>query len=251
MNRQWLLAAHPAGRPLRDSDFRYHEAPVPEPQEGEILVRSLYFGFDPAQKGWMENVSNYVAPMAIGDVMRGTAVGRVAASRSPGFSDGDIVCGMWGWQDYAVLEAVDDPLTLERVPADRPMTTALSVLGLTGVTAYFGLLDIGRPVPGDTVVISAAAGATGSTAGQIAKIAGCRVIGIAGGRDKCDWLTRELGFDGAIDYKAEKVGARLRELCPDGVNVFFDNVGGAILDAVLGRLGTRRPRRGVRRHLPL
>jgi NADPH-dependent curcumin reductase CurA len=239
VNRQWLLAARPRGRALAEGDFRYAEAAIPEPRDGEIVVRTLYLAFDPAQKGWMENAANYEAPMEIGDVMRGRAAGRVVASRAAGFAPGDLVAGMWGWQDYAALKAIPDPVTLEKLPADRPPSLALSALGSTAMTAYFGLLEIGKPVPGDTVVISGAAGATGSVAGQLAKIAGCTVVGIAGGAEKCAWLTRELGFDAAIDYRAEEVGKRLRALCPRGIDIFYDNVGGDILDAALGRLAMR------------
>jgi NADPH-dependent curcumin reductase CurA len=236
VNRQWLLADNPNGRGLRDSDFRYNEAGIPTPADGEILVRTRYLGFDPAQKGWHETTSAYVVPVPIGGVIRGTTAGEVVASRSPLFAVGDKVAGMWGWQDYAAVKAVPDPLMLEKLPAERPLTASLSILGLTGLTAYFGLFDIGKPVAGDTVLISGAAGATGSTVGQLARIAGCRVVGIAGGAEKCAWLTGELGFDGAIDYKSEDVGQRMRALCPGGVNVFFDNVGGPILDAALARL---------------
>ena len=239
VNRQWLLAARPTGRPLREDDFRYHEAAVPEPADGEILVKSLYFGFDPAQKGWMENKSSYAAPTELDAVVRGFAAGRVLRSRAAGIAEGDTVYGQWGWQDYAAFRPVDDPSIFEVIPADRPIPAALGVLGMTGLTAYFGLFDIGRPVAGDTVVISGAAGATGSVAGQLAKIAGCRVIGTAGGPDKARWLTEEFGFDAVIDYKSEHVGKRLRALCPNGVDVYFDNVGGAILNTVLARLAPR------------
>ncbi len=236
VNRQWLLAAHPTGRPLADSDFRYVEGPVPAIGDGEVLVRTLMLGFDPAQKGWMDAVGRYVAPIGLGNVVRGNAAGEVVQSNSPLFEPGDLVAGNWGWQDYAAVRPDNGPWALEKLPRDRPVSAALGVLGLTGVTAYFGLLDIGKPVAGDTVVVSGAAGATGSVAGQIAKIAGCRVIGIAGGAEKCAWLTGDLGFDAAIDYKAEDVGARLRDLCPNGIDVFYDNVGGRILNQALGRL---------------
>jgi NADPH-dependent curcumin reductase CurA len=235
-NRQWLLAARPAGRPIHESDFRWAEGPLPSPREGEILVRTLYLGCDPSQKGWMENAANYEAPIAIGDVIRGRTVGRVIESRAADFASGDLVRGFWGWADYACVPGIADPVMLEKLSPDQPPSAALSGLGSTSLTAYIGLLEIGKPRAGDTVVVSGAAGATGSIAGQIARISGCRVIGIAGSRDKCAWLTDELGFDAAINYATEDVAAKLKQHCPDGIDVFYDNVGGRILDAALGRL---------------
>ncbi len=228
-NRAWVIADRPNGRPLKDTDWRLEEREAREPGEGEVLLKTLYLGFDPAQKGWMENIGGYVAPTEIGEVMRGSGVGVVLRSSDPKLKQGDTVSGLIGWQEYPTLPAAG----LNKTPKGAPPTAALGVLGTTGMTAYFGLLDVGKPVAGDTVVISGAAGATGSAAGQIAKIAGCTVIGIAGGPEKCAWLTSELGFDAAIDYKSENVRDRLKALAPAGVDVFFDNVGGAILNDVL------------------
>jgi NADPH-dependent curcumin reductase CurA len=236
VNRQWLLAARPQGM-VSESDFAWRETPAPEPGEGEALVRVLYVSFDPAMRGWMDDRPSYIPPVGIGEVMRAGAVGQVVASRHPQLSAGEIVQGMFGWQDYALLGS--GALFASKVPSGVPLTWPLGALGLTGLTAYFGLLDVGRPKPGETVVVSGAAGATGSVAGQIAKIQGCRVVGIAGGAEKCAWVAGELGFDACIDYKGEDVGARLSALCPKGVDVYFDNVGGPILDAVLARIASR------------
>jgi NADPH-dependent curcumin reductase CurA len=209
---------------------------VPEPGEGEVLVRVLYLSFDPAMRGWMEDRPSYLPPVALGAPMRGGGVGRVVASRHAGFAPGDLVQGLFGWQDYALANGA---MLGAKIPPGTPPTWPLGVLGITGLTAYFGMLDLGRPKPGETVVVSGAAGATGSIAGQIAKIQGARVVGIAGGAEKCGWLVREAHYDAAIDYKGEDVGSRLSALCPKAVDVFFDNVGGAILDAVLARLALR------------
>jgi NADPH-dependent curcumin reductase CurA len=236
-NRQWLLAARPQGM-VKESDFRWNEAPVPEPADGEVLVRVRYVSFDPAMRGWMEDRPSYLPPVAIGEPMRAGAVGEVVSSRAPGFANGDLVQGTFGWQDYALARAAG-PIPLTKLPPGVPPTWVLGVLGITGLTAYFGMLDLGKPKAGDTVVVSGAAGATGSVAGQIAKLAGARVIGIAGGAEKCGWLTQEAHFDAAIDYKGESVPARLGELCPKGIDVYFDNVGGEILDAALARLALR------------
>jgi NADPH-dependent curcumin reductase CurA len=236
-NRQWRLASRPTGE-VEEQNFTWVEEPVPTlEKDGQILVRSLYLSLDPTMRGWMARDS-YLPAVPIGSVMRGSAAGRVVASRHPGFAPGDHVQGFFGWQDYAVAEpgGLGAPTKL---PRSVPLTQALGVLGGTGITAYFGLLDVGKPKEGETVVVSGAAGATGSIVGQIAKITGCRVIGIAGGADKCAWVKDELGFDACIDYKREDVGARLGELCPKGVDVYFDNVGGDILDAALARLAMR------------
>jgi NADPH-dependent curcumin reductase CurA len=237
VNRQWLLAARPKGM-VKESDFRWNEAPVPEPGEGEVQVRVLYLSFDPAMRGWMEDRPSYIPPVRIGEPMRAGAIGRITRSRHPDFHEGEIVQGTFGWQDYAVVRP-DGPIPLMRVPEGVPLTWPLGVLGITGLTAYFGMLDLGRPRAGETVVVSGAAGATGSVAGQLAKLEGARVVGIAGGPEKCGWLVKDAHFDAAIDYKAEDVGARLSALCPKGIDVYFDNVGGAILDACLGRLALR------------
>jgi NADPH-dependent curcumin reductase CurA len=231
-NRRWLIADRPLGRALVASDFRSDEVPLAAPAEGEATVRTLYLGFDPAQKGFMENVATYADATSVGAVMTGTGVGQVIESRAPALLVGSLVCGPLGWQEYANVPAAQ----LEPVRRDIPLTAALGTVGMTGRTAYFGLLHVGKPRAGDTLVISGAAGAVGSIVGQIGRIAGCRVIGIAGGAAKCESLVRDLGFDAAIDYKSEKLRARLRELCPRGIDVFFDNVGGSILNDALGRL---------------
>ena len=235
VNRQWLIADRPIGRPLKDSDFKFQETDLQTPNDGEVLVRTLYLGFDPAQKGWLENVANYVDPTEIGDVVRGSGVGQVVESKSSKFKEGDVVSGLLGWQDFAVVPAA----ALNKVPDGVPPTASLGVMGTTGMTAYFGLLDVGKPVAGDTLVVSGAAGATGSVVGQIGKIAGCRVIGIAGGAEKCDWIKQELGFDEAIDYKNDSVRKRLKELCPGGINVMYDNVGGTVLNDCLGEIAMK------------
>ena len=233
-NRQWLLARRPDGA-IKDSDFKLVETDVPTPGEGEVRVRNLMLSCDPTQRGWIAR-DTYLPAVKIGEVARSLGAGRIEASNNPDFAVGDIVFGMVGWQDYAAMSPKGQ---LSKLPPEAPLELSMSVLGMTGMTAYFGLIDVGRPVAGDTVVVSGAAGATGSVVGQIAKIKGCRAIGIAGGAAKCRWLTDEFGFDAAVDYKSENVKARLRELCSDGVDIFFDNVGGDILDAALARLALR------------
>jgi NADPH-dependent curcumin reductase CurA len=235
INRQWLLASRPVGM-VSPSDFEFKQEPVPELVEGQYLVRNLYISFDPTMRGWMEDRESYMPPVAIGEVMRCSAVGQVIESKNPAFAAGDIVSGLLGMQEYAV--AGQGFVHGAPVPAGTPLTWPLGVAGLTGMTAYFGLLDIGKPAPGETVLVSGAAGATGSVAAQIARLEGCRVVGIAGGPEKCALLTDEFGLDGAIDYKAGDVEQRIGELCPDGVDVFFDNVGGQILEAALAHLAT-------------
>jgi NADPH-dependent curcumin reductase CurA len=231
-NRQYRLAARPIGLPQR-TDWTFTEAPVGEPVDGEFLVRNLYVSLDPAMRGWMNDAKSYMPPVALGDVMRAGAVGRVIASRHPRFPVGDHVVGTFGVQEYAISNGKG----VHRVdPALAPLPTYLGALGMPGMTAYFGLLDVGQPQPGNTVVVSGAAGAVGALVGQIAKIKACRVVGIAGGRAKCDDLVQRLGFDAAIDYKADNVRAKLAEHCPAGIDVYFDNVGGDILDAALARL---------------
>jgi NADPH-dependent curcumin reductase CurA len=234
VNRQWLLVSRPEGM-VDASNFEWRESPLPAPDDGQFLVRNLYLSLDPAMRGWMANMRSYVPPVGIGEVMRGHCTARVLDSRHPDFAAGDLVVGAFGWQDYA-LNNESDLMPVTKIPEGVPLTLPLGTLGITSLTAYFGLRDIGRPEPGETVVVSGAAGATGSVAGQIAKIRGCRVVGIAGGSEKCEWLTGELGFDAAIDYKAEKVSARLRELCPEGIDVFWDNVGGEVLEAALSNI---------------
>ena len=234
-NRQWRLAERPTAE-LLPRHFRLTEEDVPSDlAEGQILVRNLYLSCDPTQRGWLSR-DTYLPAVPIGDVVRSMAVGRVERSRSPAYREGELVSGLFGWQDYVLLGAEAAPTKLS---PDLPIELQMSALGATGLTAYFGLLDVGRPVAGETVVVSGAAGATGSIAGQIARIKGCRVVGIAGGRDKCEWLTREARFDAAIDYKTDDVPAKLRELCPKGIDVYFDNVGGDLLDHALARLALR------------
>ena len=232
LNPQWRLAARPTGLP-KPSDWEYVEEPIREPAEGQFLLGLEYLSLDPAMRGWMNEARSYVPPVAIGEVMRAGGLGRVIASKHPDFTPGELVTGMFGVQRYALSDGrgvvkVDETLA--------PAPVHLSVLGMTGLTAYFGLLEVGRPEPGQTVVVSGAAGAVGSVVGQIARIKGCRTVGIAGGREKCAWLLDELGFDAAIDYKAGEVRAELRRHAPDGVDVYFDNVGGEILDEVLRRI---------------
>jgi hypothetical protein len=231
-NRQLRLARRPVGM-VDDDTFELVEEPLRALEPGEYLVRTVYLSIDPTNRVWIREEPSYLPPVAIGEVMRGGTIGEVVESRNDAFPVGIAVLGMLGWQDYAI--GGGDVLA-RPVPPGVPLQQMMSVFGTTGVTAYFGMLDVAKPQPGETVVVSGAAGATGSVAGQIAKIQGARVIGIAGTPDKCSWLTGELGFDHAVNYRTEDVGARLDELCPDGIDVFFDNVGGAILDAVLRRL---------------
>ena len=232
-NRQFRLAARPAGM-VKESDFRLMESPIPDIGESEVLIRTMYISVDPSMRGQMENRADYVAPLEIGDVMRAGGVGEVVASNNSQYPNGTLVSGSFGMQDYAISDGRRVPL--RSFPPDTDPTMALGIFGGTGMTAYFGLLDLGRPVPGEVVVISGAAGATGSVAGQIAKINGARVFGIAGTDDKCRWIVEDLGFDGAINYKTENVGDALDRLCPDGIDIYFDNVGGDILDLCLARI---------------
>jgi len=232
INHQFRLVARPAGLP-KNSDWQMTEEPVREPNEGEVLVKVLYLSLDPAMRGWMNEGKSYIAPVALGDVMRAGAVGRVVAARDGKFAVGDHVSGAFGVQEYAHVNGRD----LARIdPNIAPLPVYLGTLGVPGFTGYFGLLDIGKPQPGQTVVVSGAAGAVGTVVGQIAKIKGCRAIGIAGGRAKCDWIVKDLGFDAAIDYKSEDVKKALRQHCQHGIDVYFDNVGGDILDAALAQL---------------
>ncbi len=237
-NRQWLLAKRPVGMVSRDN-FEYAESPIPEPGEGEVLVRNLYLSFDPTQRGWMEDRESYLPPVAIGEPMRAGSVGQVAASNHPEFSEGDLVQTTGGWQDFVIAAPGQGPMGLSKLPQGVLPEMMLSVFGITGLTAYFGLLDLGEPKPGQTVLVSGAAGATGSVAGQIARIKGCRVVGIAGGPEKCAWLTEEAGFDAAIDYKNQNVNEQIGETCPDRVDIYFDNVGGDILEAALNHINMK------------
>jgi NADPH-dependent curcumin reductase CurA len=232
VNHQFRLAARPAGMPKR-SDWQYTEEPARDPGPGEVLVKVLYLSLDPAMRGWMNEGKSYIEPLKIGDVMRAFGAGRVIASKNPAYTVGDHVTGVFGMQEYAT----GDGKGLNKIdPHVLPIPIYLSALGITGLTAYFGLLEVGQAKAGDTVVVSGAAGATGMVVGQIAKIKGCRAVGIAGGPEKCGYLTKELGFDATIDYKNEDVSKALRQHCPNGVNVYFDNVGGDLLDVVLAQL---------------
>lgn len=234
VNRQWLLKTRPDGM-VGEHNFDYVETPVPEPGPGQVLVRNRYLSFDPTQRGWMEDRESYLPPVALGEPMRAGSVGQVVSSNDAAFAEGDWVQCSGGWQDFVVVDG-SGPIPVRKVPDGIDPTLVLSVLGVTGLTAYFGLLDLGRPEPGQTVLVSGAAGATGSVAGQIARIKGCRVVGIAGGPDKCGWLTDTARFDAAIDYKNDDVRAAIAETCPDGVDVYFDNVGGEILEGALDHL---------------
>jgi NADPH-dependent curcumin reductase CurA len=232
-NRRWLLVRRPEGT-IRDDDFRLVEEPVGEPEPGQVLVQVQILSCDPTQRVWLA-ADSYVPAIGIGEVIRSSGAGRIVASRHPEFAEGDLVAGLLGWQDFAVVDPGGLWPLVRLSPGVQP-ERGLGVLGLNGLTAYFGLLDIGQPQAGETVVVSGAAGATGSIVGQIAKIKGCRAIGIAGGSEKCRWLTEAAGFDAAIDYKSENVAERLATLCPNGINIYFDNVGGDILDAALASL---------------
>jgi len=232
VNHRFTLASRPVGMPKR-TDWAYEEETVRELHEGELLIRVLFISLDPAMRGWMNQSRSYVPPVAIGELMRALAVGQVVASKNPQFAVGKHVSGTFGIQEYCISEGKG---LIEVDPRVAPLPTFLNVLGMTGMTAYFGLLETGQPQLGETVVVSAAAGAVGSVVGQIAKIKGCRAVGIAGGADKCRYLVTDLGFDAAIDYKSEDVTAALRKSCPQGMNIYFDNVGGDILEAALANL---------------
>ena len=233
MNRQWLYAKQPQGK-IGPDTFQWTEGPIPVPRDGETLVRTRMLSLDPANRAWMMG-KTYRDALEPGQVMSGFAIGEVVESKSGGLKAGDIVEGDWGWQDYAAMPA--RRLTKRTIKA--PFELLVGPLSITGLTAYFGLLNIGQPKPGDTVLVSAAAGAVGTMAGQIAKLAGCRVVGTAGGQDKCDWLVRDLGFDAAVDYKAGGVYRALRAVCPNGIDVYFDNTGGPVLEAALSLMNLR------------
>jgi NADPH-dependent curcumin reductase CurA len=229
-NRQILLAEKPAGK-LGPQHFKLQNGAIPEPKDGEALLRVRYISLDAANRAWMHGAT-YRSAVETNAVMAGGGIAEVVSSKAPGLSAGDIVFGDTGWQDYAAVPAKH----LTKMPKVEPMTHLLSVYGIAGLTAYFGLLDIGKPKAGDTVVVSAAAGSVGSLVGQIAKIKGCHVVGIAGGKDKCHWLTTDLGFDVAVDYKDGAVFKALRAAAPKGIDVYFDNVGGDILEACLPQM---------------
>ena len=233
LNHRVLLAQRPEGL-VREDDFTHDAQPLPEPGDGEVLVRTEWLGIDATVRTWLSKAEGYIEPVAIGEVVRSSGVGRVLESRSERIQPGQLVATLTGWQEYAVVG--DDPMLTTPMAPDADPLAALGVFGAAGVTAYVGLTEIGRAREGETVVVSAAAGATGSLAVQIAKILGCRVVGIAGTDEKCAWLVDELGIDGAINHRTDDIPSRLRELCPKRVDVFFDNTGGPILDAVLGRL---------------
>ncbi|MFT4614958.1 MAG: NADPH-dependent curcumin reductase CurA [Bacteroidia bacterium] len=231
LNRQYYLESRPQGQPTA-TDVPFRDVPVPEPDEGEVVLRNLYISLDPAIRGWMGDDPNYIEPIALGDAVRSTIIGRVAKSGSPDFAVGDVVTAMGGWESYTKIPALMANKLDEN--AGIPLSLFLGVLGPTGLTAYFGLLDVGKPKAGETVLVSAAAGAVGSIVGQIAKMQGCRVVGMAGSDDKCAWLQDELGFDAVINYRScGDYASAIAEACPDGVDVYFDNVGGEILDAAL------------------
>src|SRR5579862_4388555 len=236
VNRQFKLAARPSGLP-KESDFSLVDAKRPAPGDGQVLVKTVYLSVDPYMRGRITGVKTYADPVNVGDVMAGGVVGQVVESRSSELAAGDFVLGYWGWQEYAAVNAKGLP---KLDPQLAPVSTALGVLGMPGMTAYFGFLDICQPKPDETVVVSGAAGAVGSLVGQIAKIKGCRAIGIAGADSKIEWMTKDLGFDAAFNYKSTSdYGAKLKELCPNGIDCYFDNVGGAITDAVFPLMNTK------------
>ncbi len=239
-NRQWRLKRRPVGE-IKAGDLELSEAPKPVPGENEILVRNIYLSLDPTNRIWMSDMEQYMPPVEIGDVMRGGTLGVVEQSNAAGFAVGDIVIpGMGGWQDYTIGSA-GGPFPSQKLPAipGVPLSTFMSALGFTGATAYFGLLDLGQPKAGDTVVVSAAAGAVGQIVGQIAKIKGCRVVGLAGSDEKCRHVVKDFGFDACINYKKEDLTKALKRECPNGIDVDFENAGGAILDAVLANINLK------------
>src|SRR5215470_2394867 len=235
-NRRVLLKSRPVGEP-KPTDFEIADSPAPKPQDGEILVRTIWLSLDPYMRGRMNDVKSYAASVELGQPMVGGTVGEVVESRDAAFAPGDFVLSYGGWQTYHVAKSAGarvgafGPMKLE--PKAAPISTALGVLGMPGMTAYVGLYDLGQPQPGETVVVSAAAGAVGSAVGQLAKIRGCRAIGIAGSKDKCEYVVRELGFDACVSYRVPDLSAELRDACPKGIDVYFDNVGGDVLKAVL------------------
>jgi NADPH-dependent curcumin reductase CurA len=234
-NRQIRLARRPDGL-VTDDDFETVEEPLPELAEGEALMRTVYLGIDPTVRSWLNTGEGYLPAVEIGEVVRCSGIGEIVATNCDAYEIGDIAYSLPGWQEYGIVR---DDLFTTKLPAGTELRPMLSVYGANGATAYFGLLEIGRPQPGETVVVSGAAGATGSLVGQIARIKGCRVVGIAGSDEKCAWVVDELGFDACINHRTDDIPARLKETCPDRIDVYFDNVGGPILDDVLGRLAQR------------
>ena len=239
VNQQFRLAARPVGLP-KPSDWRFTTEPVRELADGEILLKTLYLSLDPAMRGWMNDAKSYIRPVAIDEVMRAGGIGEVIASKSPRFAVGDMLSGGIGVQSYWVGAADDRAAAFVKIdPSIAPLPKYLNALGMPGMTAYFGLIEVGQPKPGETVVVSGAAGAVGQTVGQVARQLGCRVVGIAGGKEKCDFVVNQLGFDACIDYKNSAVKDGLKAHCPNGVDVYFDNVGGEILDTVLTRINLK------------
>jgi len=233
VNRQWILRKRPVGD-IKPGDLELVETPIPVPGPGQMLLRTVYLSLDPTNRIWMSDMEQYMPPVGLGEVMRAGTLSIVEQSNNPAYKPGDVVSGISGWQEYALADAA---MPLPKGLA--PLTAYMSVLGMTGATAYFGLLDIGKPVAGETVVVSAAAGAVGSIVGQIAKLKGCRVVGIAGSDEKCRHVVKDFGFDACVNYKREHVAAALKRECPNGIDVDFENAGGAILDAVLERINLK------------
>ena len=235
-NHQWLIAARPRGE-VKESDFRWNQTTVAGPDDGQVLIRTVYISLDPTNRVWMNEAESYLPALPLGNVMRGGGLGIVEESRNPGFAKGDIVQGLLGWQQYSI----SDGAGLSKLPKGLPvpLTAFFGLLGHIGLTAYFGLLDITQPKAGETLVVSTAAGAVGSLVGQIGKIKGCHVVGLTGSDEKCRWIKDELGYDAAINYKTENVSDALKQHCPRGIDIYFDNVGGAILEAVLNLINMK------------
>ena len=233
MNKQWILSKFPVGE-IKEGDLILNDSEIPKLIDGQILIKNIYLSLDPANRGWMSGQKSYVDAMQLGDVMRGGTIGIVEDTKSEKFEKGDIVNAMGGWQEYCV----SDGKGVRKIPLNTgfKLDSFMSILGMTGMTAYFGLLDITKPKAGETLVVSAAAGAVGSIVCQIGKIKGCRVIGISGSQDKCDWLVNDLGIDGSINYKTENLREKLRELCPGGIDIYFENVGGKNTEIILSRM---------------